>query len=88
MIEDRETFYKEDIVCEIEITSVRYALGRIKAPGDDDTYYYTPFFILGGKTSYYGKDSGTLYLTSTDFGGAADQPLICLNAIDGTVVSF
>ena len=88
MIEDRETFYKEDIVCEIEITSMRYALGRIKAPGDDDTYYYTPFFILGGKTSYYGKDSGTLYLTSTDFGGAADQPLICLNAIDGTVVSF
>ena len=88
MIEDRETFYKEDIVCEIEITSMRYDLGRIKAPGDDDTYYYTPFFILGGKTSYYGKDSGTLYLTSTDFGGAADQPLICLNAIDGTVVSF
>ena len=46
-----------------------------------------PFFILGGKTSYYGKDSGTLYVSSTDY-GSPDQPLICLNAIDGTVVSF
>ena len=87
LLEMFESFYKEDIVCEMEVTSVRYALGRIKAPGDDDTYYYTPFFILGGKTSYYGKDSGTLYVSSTDY-GSPDQPLICLNAIDGTVVSF
>ena len=89
MISDYETYKKEKLTCTIDLTSIHYdlSLGRIKAPGDDDTYYYTPFFILGGKTSYYGKDSGTLYVSSTDY-GSPDQPLICLNAIDGTVVSF
>ncbi len=87
MLDHREELFDEKIRCEIEITSLSYDLGRIKAPGDDDTYYYVPLFVLSGMANYYGVDSGTLYLTSTDFGGI-DLPLITLNAIDGTVVSF
>ena len=89
MISDYETYKKEKLTCTIDLTSIHYdlSLGRIKAPGDDDTYYYVPFFTLNGTVNYYGADSGNLFMSSADIDGP-DQPLICLNAIDGTVVSF
>ena len=89
MISDYETYKKEKLTCTIDLTSIHYdlSLGRIKAPGDDDTYYYVPFFTLNGTVNYYGADSGNLVMSSADIDGP-DQPLICLNAIDGTVVSF
>ena len=89
MISDYETYKKEKLTCTIDLTSIHYdlSLGRIKAPGDDDTYYYVPFFTLNGTVNYYGADSGNLFMSSVDIDGP-DQPLICLNAIDGTVVSF
>lgn len=84
-VELYEENYGEDIVCKIEICELVYGLGRVKAKDTEDSYYYLPVLSCKGIANYYGKDSGELYMSSSDY-GATLQNLVWINAVDGTII--
>lgn len=69
----------------IEISEIQYGYARVKVPDADYHYYYIPVMVICGSIDYYGKDSGTLYMSSGDFGDKV-QPLIWINAVDGSII--
>lgn len=84
-VELYESNYGEKIVCKIEISELVYGLGRVKAKNTEDSYYYLPVLSCKGVANYYGKETGTLYMSSSDF-GAPLQSLVWINAVDGSII--
>lgn len=71
----------EEIVCNVTVSEMEYALTRVKVPNTDESYYYIPSIILRGNIEIVGAGSGTLYLSKTNL------ELLTLNAVDGTVIN-
>ena len=88
-IEIYEEEYGENIICMINITQMDYGLTRVKAPNTDDSYYYVPALMLSGSIVYQGQNTGTVYDSYSQTVGTEELwPLICLNAIDGSVIEL
>ncbi len=73
----------ENVKCTARIESMEYGLSRIKVPDTDECYYYVPSVVFNGTAQYYGEASGNTYF-ETD----TPQPLVALNAVDGTVITL
>lgn len=88
-IEIYEEEYGEKIICKINITQMDYGLTRVKAPNTDDSYYYVPALMLSGSIEYCGQNTGTVYDSYSQMMGNDELwPLVCLNAIDGSVIEL
>ena len=87
LIEELEKTNKESLICKVEISDFEYGLTRIKAPNEDDIYYYIPGILLKGSIDYLGKDSHNIYAsTGLELGPDRTLSLITLNSIDGTII--
>lgn len=89
VIDTYEQKVGEKIECSVHITQLDYGLTRVKVPDTDDMYYYVPGMMLSGSIEYRGEESGKVYdglLYQTN--GSTLYPLVCLNAIDGTVIEL
>lgn len=80
-----EEVLNEELLCKIEISTLYYGLARINVANSDSSYYYVPAIALKGKADYYGKNSGDLYISGSDY-GVGDLNLIWINAIDGSII--
>lgn len=87
-LESYEETFGEPVVCRIDVTELKYGLTRVKAPNTDDSYYYVPALLLSGSVAYCGKDTGTVYETNEQFTGKPTWALVCLNAVDGSVIEL
>ena len=88
-VEMLEEEYGENIICMINITQMDYGLTRVKAPNTDDSYYYVPALMLRGSIEYCGQNTGTVYDSYSQMRGNDELcPLVCLNAIDGSVIQL
>lgn len=88
-IEIYEEEYGEKIICKINISQMDYGLTRVKAPNTDDSYYYVPALMLSGSIEYCGQNTGTVYDSYSQMMGNDElRPLVCLNAIDGSVIEL
>ena len=74
---------EEELLCNVKIRELEYGLSRIKLANTDDRYCYVPSFVLKGCSEIVGKTTGKLYSEDNE-----PRPLIILNAIDGSVISF
>ena len=73
----------EKIKCTVRIDHMEYGLSRVKVPDTDESYYYVPSVLFSGSKLYYGEESGTVYFES-----AESEPLVALNAVDGTNIAL
>lgn len=80
-----EEVLNEDLICKIEITSLIYGLARVDVANSDCNYYYVPALVFNGNADYYGKDTGNLCISSSDY-GAGNLNLLWINAIDGSII--
>ncbi len=80
-----ETIHGEKVVCKIEITQAEYGLSRVNVPNVDDEFYYLPAFVYKGTATYQGKDSGAVFQSTDQYGGQS-QPLVWINAVDGSII--
>ena len=87
-LESLEKDFGEEIVCNIDIVCLEYGLTRVKAPNTDDSYYYVPAILLCGTYSYCGVDTGVVYFSSEEMSNGPIVQLVCLNAIDGSVIQL
>ena len=87
-LEDFEREFGEEIICNIDITHLEYGLTRVKVPNTDDSFYYVPGILLRGTINYCGVDTGTVYLSSDEYSNGSAYPLVCFNAIDGSVIQL
>lgn len=85
MIYMYEEVLNEKLICKIEISTLNYGLARIDVANSDCTYYYIPAFVFNGNADYYGKDTGNLCISSSDY-RASGLNLIWINAIDGSII--
>ena len=69
----------------VDICDMKYGLARVKVPDEDFHYYYIPVVVIYGSVEYYGKESGTLHMSSGDYGDKV-QPLVWINAVDGSII--
>ena len=87
-IESLEKDFGEEIVCNIDIMQLEYGLTRVKAPNTDDSYYYVPAILLSGTYNYCGVDTGLIYFSSEEMSDGPIVSLVCINAIDGSVIQL
>ena len=80
-----EEVLNEELICEIEIRTLNYGLARINVANSNSSYYYVPAAVFKGKADYCGKNSGNLYISGSDYRDG-DINLICINAIDGSII--
>ena len=80
-----EEVLNEKLICKIEISTLNYGLARIDVANSDCTYYYIPAIVFNGNADYYGKDTGNLCISSSDY-RANGLNLIWINAIDGSII--
>lgn len=66
----------------------KFGLTRIKVPDTDDRFYYVPAVLLSGTISYCGVDTGMAYFSIDEFTDGPITPLVCFNAIDGSVIQL
>ena len=85
MIYMYEEVLNEKLICKIEISTLNYGLARIDVANSDCTYYYIPAIVFNGNADYYGKDTGNLCISSSDY-RANGLNLIWINAIDGSII--
>ena len=80
-----EEVMKEDLICKIEISTLNYGLARIDVENSNFTYYYVPTIAFKGNADYYGKGTGNLCISSSEY-RVNDLDLIWINAIDGSII--
>lgn len=88
LTESLEEEHGEQIVCKVDIQELRCGLIRCFVPGEDGEYQYIPAAIMWGTPRWCGKDSGEVYLTYQDYVGLDSRRLLCLSAIDGSVLTY
>ena len=81
LVQMYEEVLGEKLLCKVRITGIEYGLGRAKAADREDRNFYIPVFGLRGTAEYYGEESGTLYLSSTEYEPESD--LVWIGAMDG-----
>lgn len=81
-----EDALQEKILCQISIDGVEYGLGRVTVQQSDDHYYYIPMMTFLGSAEYLGEQSNTVHY-STKLGNGSSAVLVCINAVDGSIVS-
>lgn len=87
-IEETEDYTGEKLLCQVSITEAEYGLGRVKVPNTDDNYYYIPVLAFRGTVVYILDKSGTVYYDNTPENADEKPPiLLCINAIDGSIIS-
>lgn len=87
-IEETEDYTGEKLLCQVSITEAEYGLGRVKVPNTDDNYYYIPVLAFRGTVVYVSDKSGTVYYDNTPSEPSENLPiLLCINAIDGSIIS-
>ena len=80
-----EDVMNEALSCKIEINKLNVGLARIDV-ANSESYYYVPAIAFSGNANYYGKDTGNLYVCSTDYTDG-NINLLWLNAVDGSIIS-
>ena len=75
-------FIEEDVQCNVTISELIYGLSRIKVQNEEDVYYYVPSMLLKGDVEYVGKESGSIFYSSTE-----TEDILYINAIDGTIIN-
>ena len=70
----------------MDVCDISYNLSRVKAPNNDQRYYYVPAMVFRGRVEYYLKDTGEVIYDSDESGGLKD--LLMLNCVDGTVIEY
>lgn len=85
-LESMEQDFGEEIVCNIDITQLEYGLTRVKVPDTDDCFYYLPAILLSGTINYCGVDTGMVYFSSDEMDDGPIVPLVCMNAVDGSII--
>lgn len=85
LIELYEEEFNEKIICKVTISAISIEMGRIRKIDSDNSFYYVPVLVFEGTAEYYGKDSGTLYLSSSDYYKPTIN-LVLVNAVDGTII--
>lgn len=87
-IEETEDYTGEKLLCQVSITEAEYGLGRVKVPNTDDNYYYIPVLAFRGTVVYISDKSGTVYYDNSPANADEKPPiLLCINAIDGSIIS-
>ena len=77
----------EKLLCQVNISGAEYCLGRVPVQNSDDHYYYVPVMALGGTAGFVGEKTGTLYFGNAESkDGEWVPPLVCINAVDGTLI--
>lgn len=76
----------EPILCKVDVCKLEYGLTRVKVPDTDESYYYVPALFLNGLVEYVGKDTGSVYYSTSNF-LEETQLLLIVNAIDGTIIN-
>lgn len=72
---------EKKIACLVNIDDIQYGLARVKIPDTDRSYYYVPSVTMMGNVIVQSKDGkNTFYATENA------QPLIQINAVDGTII--
>lgn len=85
-LDSMEQDFGEEIVCNIDITQLEYGLTRVKVSDTDDCFYYLPAILLSGTINYCGVDTGMVYFSSDEMGDGPIVPLVCMNAVDGSII--
>ena len=78
-----EEQFEEKVICHVDITHMKYGLGRVMIENTTDRYYYVPVLMLRGNVEYRGENTGTVYYSNTYHG--LDN-LLCINAVDGSII--
>lgn len=66
--------------CDVNISELEYGLARIPIENTIDSYYYVPALMIRGDVEYRDKETGYVFYSVTD------TSLVCINAIDGSVI--
>lgn len=77
----------EKLLCQVDISEAEYGFGRVKVPDTDDNYYYIPVLAFRGVVNYVTDQTGSVYYSNGT--GESDEKLpilICINAIDGSII--
>lgn len=70
---------EDSIELRVEITGVRYGLGRISKANSDDSFYYTPAILFEGTIDFCDKNTGEVIDSVT-------RTLFTINAVDGSII--
>ena len=70
---------EDSIELRVEITGVRYGLGRINKADHDDCFYYTPAILFEGTINFCDKNTGEVIDSVT-------RTLFTINAADGSII--
>ena len=70
---------EDSIELRVEITGVRYGLGRISKANGGDSFYYTPAILFEGTIYFCDKDTGEVIDSVT-------RTLFTINAVDGSII--
>lgn len=77
----------EKILCQVRISVLAYSLGRVKKPDSNDHYYYLPVMALKGTVECISEKTGTIYyFNSTGQPNETVPILVCINAVDGSMI--
>lgn len=86
-IEETEAYSGEKLLCNIKITDAEYGVGRVRVPNTDNNYYYIPVLAFRGTATYISDKTGSVYYDNTPANEDEKPPiLLCINAIDGTII--
>ena len=72
--------YDGEVICNVNICEMEYGLARIMVEDTTDSYYYVPALMLRGNVEYCNKETGN------PFYRVANSSLLCINAIDGSII--
>lgn len=87
IIDELEAATNEEILCYVYLSEVECGLGRVKVQDTEDAYYYIPVIVFRGYTDYISAKTQTLYYSNKPDSSSGTMPVIvCINAVDGTVV--
>ena len=77
----------EKLLCQVSISNFEYGLGRVKVPDSDDNYYYIPVMALRGIAEYTTEQTGAIYYSNSPIQSDDLYPiLVCVNAVDGSII--
>ena len=74
-------FIPEEALCKVTVSEIRCGLSRIKAPEQENCYYYVPSIAFYGTEENQGIQTGKTYYYSEK-----PELLLLLNALDGNII--
>ena len=80
------SLYQEPMTCQVNLSKVEFGLARMKAPNQDDTYYYSPALKVYGSMNYYSKSTGERLENLIHEDPNFLYDLVWINAVDGSIL--